>query len=216
MGDLNKQLARLEARVKGAENAINGHVLALSQLTDALSSNPLTMDVGAVGKLFYNGTVGGFQVLLDLVGDSLPSFDNITNLKAEALVKAAEQAAEQAIKDIEQQLEDAVASMIDQLNNMIDGYVQQLESYTQQISDLAKKIEDAATEEEKASLMTEKEAAEKMKGIAEKGLESAQATIQNVISTNIPGLKINMLDFLKSQKNLRKGVSQSLDILTGL
>lgn len=215
MGDLNKQLARLEARVKGAENAINGHVLALSKLSEALASNPFTANAGAVGQMFYNGTVGGFQVLLDLVGDALPSFDDITNLKAEALVKAAGDAIDQTIQQIEEQIENAIAAQIESLNNMLDGYINQIEGYAQQIKDLTKQIEDTSDSVQKAALMSQKETAEKLKAVAETGLTSVQSSIDSVMGQDVAGIKKSVVAFVMSQKNLRKGVSQSLDLKSG-
>jgi len=215
MGDLNKQLARLEGRVKVAENAINGHVLALSLMTDALKSNPFTTNVGAVGELFYNHTVSGFDALLQLIGDGLAPFDALTNLKAEALVNAAGTAIDQAIQQVEEQIENAVAAQIEQITNMVNSYITQIEGYTQQIKDLTKQIEDTADSTQKAALVSQKEVAEKMKGLAETGLNSAQASIDGIMSQSVPGIKNSLVAFLMSQKNLRKGESHSLDLKSG-
>lgn len=215
MGDLNKQLQELQARVTQAENSIVAHHQGISQLVDALSSNPFTATAGAVGKLFYDGSPITFQMLLQLVGKGIPSYNDITNQLSSAVVKAAGDAIEQTIDQIAKQIEEAIAQQIKQLTDMLNDYIKQLDEITKDIKDLSKKISETSDPEEKAKLKEQQKTAEEKKVTLTAGLENVQKTIEDVLGKTGKAIKAQILGFIKSQKDLSKGKSQSLDLTTG-
>lgn len=216
MGDLNKQLQELQARVTQAEKSIAAHHQGISFMVDALLKNPLTSDVGAVGKIFYNHAAGTFQILIGLIGDKLyDAYKSITDIKAKAIVEAAGKAVEQTIDQIAKQIESAIADQVKKLVEILDSYIKQLDDLTKQIEDLGKQISEEADANKKAELVDKQKAAEQERLTALSNLESAQKAIQSVLSQSGKSVTATVASFVKSQQDMAKGKSQSLDLTTG-
>ena len=216
MGDLNKQLQELQARVTQAEKSIAAHHQGISFLVDALSSNVFTADVGAIGKIFYNHAAGTFQILIDLIGDKLyEAYKSVTDFKAIKIVDAAGKVVEQTIDQIAKQIESAIADQVKNLVNILDSYIKQLDDLTKQITDLGKQISEEADAIKKAELIDKQKAAEQERLTALANLESTQKTIQNVLSQSGKSVTATVASFVKSQQDMAKGKSQSLDLTTG-
>ena len=216
MGDLNKQLQELQARVTQAEKSIAAHHQGISFLVDALSSNVFTADVGSIGKIFYNHAAGTFQILIDLIGDKLyEAYKAITDIKAQAIVKAAGQAVEQTIDQIAKQVESMIADQIKKLVDILDSYIKQIDDLTNQIKDLAKQISEETDAIKKAALVEKQKSAEQQKTAALASLEQAQKSIQGLLGQSGKKITSTIAGFVLSQQNMAKGKSVSLDLTTG-
>lgn len=214
MADLNKQLQMLEARVQQAEKSIAAHHQGISKIVEGLSSNPLTMDVGAIGQVFYNALPGSFQILLDLIEGGFDGYKSITDGLAAAIADAAGEAVEQAVDQIVEQVEKSIEAQIEAIENMINGYLDQIQAYAQQLYDLKKQIADVTNPKEKAALEAKKAATEKLQQIAITNLAQAQLTADGILGKAVPAVQAKLVAFIKSQKELARGKSQSLDITT--
>lgn len=216
MGDLNKQLQELQARVTQAEKSIAAHHQGISFLVDALSKNVFTSDVGAVGKIFYNYASGTFQILIDLIGDKLyEAYKAITDIKAEKIVKKAGDAVEKTIDQIAKQVEAAIADQIKGLVAILDGYIKQIDDLTKQITDLGKKIVEETDAVKKAALIEQQKSAEQKKTDAIASLEQVQKSIEGLLSQSGKKVTATIAGFVFSQQDMAKGKSQSLDLTTG-
>lgn len=214
MADLNKQLQQLEARVRQAEKSIVAHHQGISQIVEGLSNNPLTMDVGAIGEVFYNKAAETFQVLIDLAEEPFKAYQSITNMKASAIVDAVGDAVDEAIDAVVEQVEKAIEQQIEAIENLINGYLTQIEQYAQQLYDLKKQIQDTTDPKKLKELLDKQASTEKLKGIAVNNLAQAQLTADGIAGKVLPAVQAKIAKFVMGQQELARGKSQSLDITT--
>lgn len=211
MTELNKQLQELSAKVKNAQNSIVGHHQALSVIVDKLSSNPYTIDVGAVGKFFYDHMPGSFQVLVSLVGSGIPSFESLMDQAAEALVQTAEDTSEQII----QKIESAINQQIQQLEDMIQSITDQINAFQDQIAGLLTDIQGMIDGPAKDAKLQQLAATQKSLDSANAQLTSVTGQLSGLQGQAVDAVKTKMFNFILSQQRLALGKSESATFKVG-